>query len=238
MASQAQPILVNLTGGTTGQCLKKLSNADCDYTWQTIAGGGDLLAANNLSDVANAATARTNLSLGNVTNESKATMFTNATLTGTLSLPNTSVTNAMLAGSIATSKITSYAGYSINVQALTSSPVDATTIYFGVLPKAPTTTSNISKIYIRTAGTITAAEIYSYSGTAGTNENWSLYIRVNGTTDNLIQTVGVATSERVFTNSSLAIAVSAGDYVEIKSVNPTWATNPLTTIFGGYIKLN
>ncbi len=32
-----------------------------DNTWQTITGGGDLLAANNLSDLANAATARTNL---------------------------------------------------------------------------------------------------------------------------------------------------------------------------------
>jgi hypothetical protein len=32
-----------------------------DSTWQTIAGGGDLLAANNLSDVANAATAFANI---------------------------------------------------------------------------------------------------------------------------------------------------------------------------------
>ena len=32
-----------------------------DNTWQSIGGGGDMLAANNLSDVANAATSRTNL---------------------------------------------------------------------------------------------------------------------------------------------------------------------------------
>lgn len=126
-------------------------------------------------------------------------------------------------------------GYAINVQALTSSPADAATIYFGTLPKAPTTTANISKVYIRRAGTIRLAEIYCYSGTAGTNESWSIYIRLNNTTDTLIATVSAATSERVFSNTSLSIAVAAGDYIEIKSVNPTWATNPLTTIFGGYI---
>jgi hypothetical protein len=29
--------------------------------------------------------------------------------------------------------------------------------------------------------------------------------------------------------------VTVGDYVEIKSVQPTWATNPLTTTYGGYL---
>ena len=112
-------------------------------------------------------------------------------------------------------------GYAINVQALTSSPTDAQTIYFGMLPKAPTTTANISKVYIRKAGTIKIAEIYCYSGTAGTAESWSLYIRKNNTTDTLIATLAVSASERVFSNSSLSIAMAAGDYFEIKSVNPT-----------------
>lgn len=126
----------------------------------------------------------------------------------------------------------------INVQALTSSPADGATIYFGMLPKAPTTSAAISKIYVREASRIKAAEIYCYSGTAGTNENWSLYIRVNNTTDYLIQTISVAASERVFTKTDFDIALAAGDYFEIKAINPTWVTNPLTTIFGGYIKIN
>ena len=126
-------------------------------------------------------------------------------------------------------------GYSLSVQALTSSPTDAQTVYIGQLPKAPQTTAAISKIYIPKTGTITRAQMYVYSGTAGTNEAWSLYVRLNNTTDTLIQTVSAATNERVFSNTGLSIAVTAGDYIEIKGVQPTWATNPATTIYGGYV---
>ena len=126
-------------------------------------------------------------------------------------------------------------GYAILVQALTSSPADGATVYFGQLPKAPVTTANISKVYVRKAGTIKNAQIYVYSGTAGSAENWSLYIRKNNMTDYLIATVGVSASERIFTNSALSVAMAAGDYFEIKGVQPAWGTNPLTTIYGGYI---
>lgn len=126
----------------------------------------------------------------------------------------------------------------VHVQALTSSPVDAQTVYFGMLPKAPTTTAGISKIHIRKSGLIRAANIYCYSGTAGTAESWSLYIRLNNTTDTLIQTLSVATNERIFSNTTLEIKVVAGDYFEIKSVHPTWTTNPLTTIYGGYVYID
>lgn len=149
-----------------------------------------------------------------------------------LQVPNKSITFAGLDDVNARAKAT------INVQALTSSPADGATAYFGNMPKAPTTTANISKIYFRENGTITHAEIYNYSGTAGTNEAWSLYIRKNNTTDYLIATVSSATNERVFSNTAMSIPIVSGDYVEIKMVNPTWVTNPLTCIFGGYLVLN
>jgi hypothetical protein len=126
-------------------------------------------------------------------------------------------------------------GYAINVLALTSSPTDGQTVYFGTLPKVPVTAAGTSKVYIRKAGTIKITEIYCYSGTAGTAEAWSLYIRANNTTDYLISTLSVSASERVFSNAALSIPVAVGDYFEIKSVQPTWATNPLTTIYGGYV---
>jgi hypothetical protein len=121
------------------------------------------------------------------------------------------------------------------VQSTSSSPVDAQTVYFGNMPKGVITTANISKVHIESSGVIRRANVYCYSGTAGTAENWSLYIRVNNTTDYLIETVGSATNERIFNNESLNIPVNAGDYFEIKAVNPTWVTNPLTTTFGGNV---
>jgi len=39
----------------------------------------------------------------------------------------------------------------------------------------------------------------------------------------------------VFTNATLAISLVAGDYIEIKGINPLWGTNPLTCIFSGYL---
>jgi hypothetical protein len=72
---------------------------------------------------------------------------------------------------------------------------------------------------------------------AGTNQAWSLYIRKNNTTDYLIATLSVATNERVFSNAGLSISMVTGDYFEIKGVQPTWTTNPTTTIYGGYVYL-
>lgn len=126
--------------------------------------------------------------------------------------------------------------FSINVLALSSDPVDSETVYFGMNPKAPSTTAGINKIYIRKACTLVGAEIYCYSAAGGgTTENWSLYVRLNNTSDTLIATLGVNTTERVFSNAALNIALAVGDYIEIKGVQPAWTLNPRQTTYGGYL---
>ena len=61
-------------------------------------------------------------------------------------------------------------------------------------------------------------------------------VRLNGATDYSIGAdLSVTANERIWTNSSINIPVAAGDYIQIKSVQPDWATNPADTTFGGYI---
>ena len=125
--------------------------------------------------------------------------------------------------------------YSLNVQAAQFNPAASTTRFFGNLALQPNNTGASRKIYVRRSGVIRIAEIYSRSTTAGDADNWSLYVRLNDTTDYLIQTVGVSANERVWTNSNINIPVVTGDYVEIKMINPAWVTAPASTTFAGYL---
>jgi hypothetical protein len=100
---------------------------------------------------------------------------------------------------------------------------------------APSTTAARWRVYIPKAGTIKAAYIFSYAGTAGTNENWSTYIRLNNSSDTLIQTLAANTNDRVWSNTNLNISVAAGNYIEIKEIFPAWATNPATVTRNGVI---
>ena len=120
-------------------------------------------------------------------------------------------------------------GYTLEGQAASqATTTDGQTLYWGSMIVAPSTTANRWRIYIPKTGVIESVYIYSYSGTAGSAENWSTYIRLNNTSDTLIQTLAVNTNDRVWSNTSLNISVTQGNYIEIKEVCPTWATNPAT----------
>ena len=129
--------------------------------------------------------------------------------------------------------------YSLNVMAASLATLtDAVTYYFGALAGlVPSSSAALARLYIPKTGTIKVAYIMTRAVTAGTAEDISMNIRVNNTTDTLIQTVGLAASVRVFFNTGLNISVVQGDYIEIKMVCPTWVTNPATMAVGGVIYL-
>lgn len=126
--------------------------------------------------------------------------------------------------------------YALHVGSLSFAPADLTTYYAGPSTIAAGTTAATRKVYIPRAGIIKAAEIIMRADTvAGSNENISMNIRLNNSTDTLIQTVGAAAAERRFTNTSLSITVAAGDYIELKMLSPSWGTNPTGVTLGGHI---
>lgn len=110
---------------------------------------------------------------------------------------------------------------------------NATTYYSGAiwgsngLSNAPTG----AKIYIPRAGTI--SKIYGvFNQSAGSAETSNLYLRVNDTTDYLIaNNVNLSTGQFTF-NASFNVSVTAGDFIVLKWITPTWVTKPT------YISIN
>jgi len=132
--------------------------------------------------------------------------------------------------------------YTLYVQALTSTPANNTYVYFGGLP-ATTRTIDTQKIYVRHPGYVTGAEIYSYSGTAGSAQEHNITIMKNGAAmwDNgFVGALLVSTKERVFTNKTLngGFYIADGDYLEIRVGYGMMVTKPATTIYGGYLMMN
>lgn len=107
------------------------------------------------------------------------------------------------------------------------SPADATTYYFSTFPSFGLATALAAhKLWIPRTGKIIRIDIAGYC-TTGSAETSTFSLRLNDTTDTTIDSTTVFNaSPFVFTNSSLGIAVTAGDYVNVKWVTPTWVTNP------------
>jgi hypothetical protein len=137
-----------------------------------------------------------------------------------------------LVSSVATYTRTVANCFAIPAGFASTNPADATTYYFGAFPHvALSTTAANQRLYIMRAGTVVAADIFMIC-TTGTSETSTMSFRLNNTTDTTISSA-VALNATPFhvQNTSLSIAVAAGDYFEIKWVTPTWVTNP-TAVLG------
>lgn len=126
-------------------------------------------------------------------------------------------------------------GYALCVQCTPSNPTSSGTFYFGQGPKEMTVSALESRVYIPRTGVIVAAHLSSFAGIAATAGDVSLYIRVNNTSDTLIQTQGLASQTTIWSNTGLSINVTAGSYIEIKMTTPAWVTPPAEIAFGGHV---
>lgn len=117
-------------------------------------------------------------------------------------------------------------------------PVDGASYFFAgfTANTSPTASGNGGRFYAPFAGVIKWADIYTDSnGAAGSNENISFYIRVNNTTDYLIETVSSSSALRRFTNHAMSISLAENDYFEVKMLCPTWVSNPTNVRIMGTI---
>lgn len=150
------------SGGAVGRYLRY------DSTWQPLAGGGDLLSTNNLSDVANAGTSRSNLGLAAMAQVASVTLTGDVTGNGTSSfaatIANDAVTNAKAANMAnATFKCRTTAG--------TGDPEDCTVAQSKALLQSPalvrlaadSALSTITKTNLTGMSfTLAASSLYNY----------------------------------------------------------------------------
>lgn len=104
---------------------------------------------------------------------------------------------------------------------------DSTTYYSGYSGNI-STTANQGKVPIPKAGTIQRIDVVmQVSGTLGTNEDTTIALRLNDTTDyNVTTTAQLTAIWQSYSLTGQTIAVVAGDFFELKVVTPAWATNP------------
>ncbi len=109
-----------------------------------------------------------------------------------------------------------------------NTPADATTYYWGTPVSFAQwgSTAGKRRMIVPTNCTLTKAYVYFFQ-TAGSAETSTVYVRVNDTTDTAISAAVVNNaSETAASNSAMSVTLSAGDFLEVKWVTPTWTTNP------------
>lgn len=217
-----------ITGGTTAQYWRG------DKTFQTL----DKTAV-GLGNVDNTSDANKPVSTAQQTALDLKANLASPTFTGTPAAPTAAPgTNTTQIATTAFVIANATSGYTLPMQAAQlGTVVDATTYYGGAVASAQMQTTAAQLItYIPKDGTITQARIIWRSpSTVPTDEDISIYIRLNNTTDTLIATVGNTNLTKYFYNTSLSISVTTSDYIELKIVCPTWVTNPASVSLGGYI---
>ena len=127
-------------------------------------------------------------------------------------------------------------GYAIQVGATsTSTFTDGQSLFFGSPGHSVLTAGSQRRVYMPAAGIISVAYLYGRFANGGSGEEWPLYIRLNNTTDTLVYTHNTTNADKLWSNTGLSITVAAGDYIEMKLINPSWVTNPSSGLLNGVL---
>ena len=127
-------------------------------------------------------------------------------------------------------------GYSLRgtLATVSTNPVAGTTYYGGgAVGAAITSTADSRRIYIPKTGTIKSCYGYFNQAASVSGNTGTLNIRLNNTTDTSVGTAAHNTTSTIYSNTSLSIAVTQGDYIEFKWTCP--ATPPPTSILSSFI---
>ncbi len=134
--------------------------------------------------------------------------------------------------SFSASSITPIGRY-ITISTTTGNPADGVTYYLnqgGSITGSTSSSLSGTRIYLTQSGEIDAAYgIIRVAGTLGSNQNTTLNVRKNDTTNYAISTtLQLNTANRTFNNTSNFGSFAEGDYIDVTMVCPTWTTNPTT----------
>jgi len=131
------------------------------------------------------------------------------------------------------------APYVLQANALSLSPADGITYFWGNIGAAPPIIATFRRIRIPKTGTITSVYLTFLSNGVGTTETSTHYIRVNNTTDYTIVSNQLHNSVwNEGSNTAMSVPVTAGDYIELKWLCPTWVTNPVGVISSAIIHVS
>jgi len=106
--------------------------------------------------------------------------------------------------------------------------VNSATRFFGRPTQLPVASPGVpTRVYSPVKGNIRGVIYCLYSNTtAGSDEPWELFLRVNDTTDYSIGAVATTGPDRIWSKFDLNIPINVGEFINLKSVNPAWATPP------------
>ena len=128
--------------------------------------------------------------------------------------------------------------YTLN--SLSSNLASNSTYYFGNMAALGATgTSGLRRIYFPCNGTIRAVYLHIYADNDGTEEDTTIVIRKNNTTDYALYTGTFGTQYSMYVNiDDLAIPIAKGDFIEFKITTPNWVTPPTGNRFCGSLLFN